>query len=91
MEKKMILLFGIILILASVLAVAFSGVTFTGRSIDELGNIYSYTKAICNSSNECQDFLVVCESSEVKSLSPMSGVVKFEEDWIDFREKEGFC
>ena len=68
---------------------AFSGGGFSGKSVSEMP--YSYTKAICNVGNECRDFLVVCESSEVKSLSPVSEVVEFGKDWKDFREKEELC
>ncbi len=89
MEKKMILLFGVVFILASAFVVAFSGFSFNGKNVSEMP--YSYTKAICNIGNECQDFLVICKSFEVKSLSPISEVVKFGKDWKDFREKEELC
>jgi len=91
MEKKMILLFGVVFILASVFVMAFSGVGFSGRSINELEKNYSYTRAICNFSNECQDFLIVCENGLIASLESVSDVVKFGKDWKDFRKKEELC
>ena len=91
MEKKMILLLGVVFILASALVVALTGFTFTGRVVGNIEENYNYTKAICNSNNECIDVLVECENGEVKSLKPVSDVVKFGKDWKDFRDKENYC
>jgi len=61
----------------------------TGQSINT--DHYTYTTAICNENNECQDVLIECRDNEVKSLTPISNVVKFSDDWKDIRETKEFC
>ena len=56
---------------------------------------HSYTKAICNSENLCQDYEVFCKEKKVIRMNPITGaVVKFSESWKDPRDKEArnkFC
>lgn len=52
-------------------------------------NAYTYTKAICTETNFCQDYEVVCENSELKELTPITGaVIQNEANWEDPRDIE---
>lgn len=91
MEKKILFYIGVLIILFISIAIAVGDFNFTGKSVSELEDNYSYTKAICNTNKECIDVLIVCENKKVKSLEPIGDIVKFGEDWEDFRAKEEFC
>lgn len=50
---------------------------------------YTYTKAICNSSNFCQDHLIKCDGNKLIASTPITGsAVQFSGDWEDIRTKE---
>ena len=89
MKKKTIFSIGVVCILITTFALTLVGFTLTGKGISEMP--YSHTKAICNAKNECQDFLIVCKNGAIKSLEPISDLVKFGENWNDNRDKKGFC
>lgn len=60
----------------------------------EILNYYTYSKAICNESNQCRDYEVVCKGDELISLSPITEEVQFSPDWKDPRDEEtinDFC
>lgn len=71
----------------------FSNWNITGKIIET--NYYSYTKAVCNEKNFCQDYGVTCHGNEIVSFSPITGAfAQFSEDWKDPRienEKEIIC
>ncbi len=49
----------------------------------------SYTEAICNETNYCQDYEVYCREEEFVKMSPLTGaVVQHSEDWKDPRDKK---
>lgn len=56
---------------------------------------YTYTKAICNGTNYCQDYEIVCSGNEITSINPILGaVIQNPLDWEDPRDKntiEEFC
>jgi hypothetical protein len=54
---------------------------------------YTYTKAICNSTNFCQDNVITCKGNKTISIKPITGaVVQHNKDWIDPREnKDRLC
>lgn len=61
----------------------------TGNVVSENKYFYSYTKAICDEDNFCQDYEISCSGDEVMKLSPITGAVaKFPSDWEDPRSKE---
>ena len=69
----------------------FENPSITGQVINSQ-NQYSYTTAICNEENECIDVLVECSNGQVVSLTPTSEIIKLNEEWKDFRDKEeSFC
>ncbi len=72
------------------LGLALDNFVFTGKVIEEIPKSYTYTRAICDN-NECIDILIECFNGEVKSLKPVSELVKFDKSWEDFRQEEEFC
>ena len=64
--------------------------TLTGRVVEtENKKTYSYTKAICNETNYCQDYEVICDGEKVVEISPFTGAVaQYSEDWQDPRDRE---
>ena len=56
---------------------------------DEFLDDYTYTKAICNSTNFCQDNLIKCDGNKLISITPITGAaVQFPNDWEDIRTKD---
>lgn len=72
------------------IGIALIGIFFIGN-FTETGNTiqqqeYTYTKAICNESNFCQDYIITCENNEVSKKTPITGAItQHSENWIDPR------
>jgi competence protein ComGC len=48
---------------------------------------YSYTKAICDSNNFCEDYEITCENNELVSLKPLFNAgLQFSNIWKDPRD-----
>ncbi|MBT3691484.1 hypothetical protein HOD75_02915 [archaeon] len=65
--------------------------SITGNAIQQASpkNITTYTKAICNSSNYCQDYILECNNNNLTSKNPITGAaVQFPENWEDPRTSE---
>jgi len=92
MGKTRIILITIsILILLGILIIFLLNPTLiTGKAIKtETKNTYSYTKAICNETNYCQDYEIICEGEKVISTQPITGAaVQHPENWKDPRDEE---
>lgn len=60
---------------------------------DNLNNTFTYTKAICDEYNNCQDYLITCENNKVINSEPFTGaVIRHDKDWNDPRNKyEDLC
>jgi hypothetical protein len=53
---------------------------------------YQYTKALCNDSNYCEDYIIECSGKELKRFSPTGMVIQKKENWNDPRENpEELC
>jgi len=64
----------------------------TGRAIQNLPNYYTYTKAICNKTNFCQDNIISCQGKEIISIKPITGAtIQHSEDWEDPRNETELC
>ena len=86
-KAKIAFLSGTIIVLAAILSFFVVSLSqITGETIGT--NHYSYTKAICDESNYCEDYEITCKNEEVISLVPTGSAVKFSEDWQDPRDKE---
>lgn len=51
-------------------------------------NSYSYTKAVCNNSNYCEDYEIACKGNDLVSFTPTGAAIQFSNDWKDPRDKE---
>ena len=50
-----------------------------------------FTRAVCNKTNFCQDYEIVCENGRLVSYIPISGsVIQHSLNWIDPRENLTF-
>ena len=88
--KKFLVLILIMFLVLALLFVILNKPLFTGESIKE--NKYSYTTALCNESNYCQDYQVTCVDNNAIEISPVTGAaIQKQEDWIDFRESKDLC
>jgi hypothetical protein len=81
---KLVLILAILaLILISFFVV---GPRITGAAIDQTK--YSFTKAICDSDNLCQDFIIICKGQELVDITPTTFTIQQPEDWKDPRPLE---
>ena len=61
-------------------------------SDQEKADQYSYTKAICNKTNYCQDYEIECDGKDIISITPITGAtIQLSEDWKDWRERKEVC
>ena len=55
----------------------------------ETRDYFTYTKAICDNKNFCQDYIVVCDNKQVAEVSPITGAfLQHSESWQDPRENK---
>ena len=81
---------GLIILAILIIILGFTNFSkqFTGKPID-INYYYSFTKAICNGTNYCQDYEIVCNRNKTIGINPITGAaVQFSEDWEDRRDKE---
>ena len=83
MTKIVKVLIVVSIILIGVLSFSFYK-TFTGQTI---GGYYTYTKAICNETNYCEDYEIVCDRENLISINPTGYAVKNPDDWEDPRSE----
>lgn len=94
---KIITITVIILIIVVICGIFLFNNPITGRSIEstELKDYHTFTKAICNSSNYCQDYIAVCNGNKTLEIKPITGAaVQHPTEWSDSRsetEKEINC
>jgi len=60
--------------------------TITGAAIEQK---YTFTRAICNEINYCQDYDISCKDTTITQIAPITGAaVQFSENWVDNRPKK---
>jgi len=99
MEKRALIILGIILLFVSIIGISLlKDGLITGNLIflnTNSPNYSTYTKAICDNNNFCQDYVITCQDGEVIEQSPITGAfVQQDEDWQDPRngsQKEIIC
>ncbi len=88
--KKLITITLIAIIILSLLTFLTNSL-ITGRvtqSIEE----YTYTTAICNESNFCQDHLITCKGNQTISINPItSATIQHPKNWKDPRKNSKLC
>ena len=56
----------------------------TGETVSN--DYKTFTKAICDKDNFCQDYEIVCRNNEVISAEPITGAsIKLPDNWEDTR------
>ena len=88
MGRKIAIFFvilAIILVLGALFFMLFLAGNITGKSI-----IYehSYTRALCNDTNYCRDYEVVCSGRNLISLNPTGYSVQLPVGWEDPRNNK---
>lgn len=95
MEKGIIHIIILMLILACAIPILTFNLVNADVTDNKLEETYSYTKAICNETNFCQDYHVRCNGNDMVGISPITGAaVQFSHGWQDPRDEElknGFC
>ncbi len=61
-------------------------------AVGSVGNeqqyIYTYTKAVCDESNYCEDYHIECQKDKLVKMTPTGFSVKMPSAWVDPRDKE---
>lgn len=102
--KKALIILLVIAITGIILSalIFFINKSLTGNIIKEqdsnasiIINKYSYTKAVCNESNYCQDNEITCQGNKTIKVTPITGaVIQFDDGWQDPRaegDREKLC
>ncbi len=91
MKKTVFLAIGLIgiLILLTTFLLALTPSNSSNYVLVSYLPVFSYTKAICNQENFCQDYEIFCEDNKISGISPITGAsVQFSSGWKDKRDKE---
>ncbi|GBE19407.1 MAG TPA: hypothetical protein ENG87_03190 [Candidatus Pacearchaeota archaeon] len=90
MKKRMISLIILLIILVGTLGFISNNLAkkyITGSAIEDFQ--YSYTKAICNETNFCQDYEIVCKGNGLVRQTPVTGAfLQQDAGWKDPRDKD---
>ena len=62
----------------------------TGRTIENIPNEYSYTKAICNETH-CEDYLLECDGKILKKITPTGLIILRNKELKITNNTENFC
>jgi hypothetical protein len=85
----------VLVILTIILAVFLINIVQAKQDQYEVFETHSYTKAICDSTNYCQDYHIRCNQEKIISLNPITGAaIQFDSSWQDIRsdsEINEFC
>jgi hypothetical protein len=61
----------------------------TAKETKEVKDNYTYTKAICNKNNFCQDHIITCENKKIINVEPITGAsIQQLETWQDPRKNK---
>ena len=91
MKKLAFLAFVLVLILSLILTiiVSFTIVSSEVNYIKIPEYTRSFTKAVCNADNSCQDYEIFCKDQKPVKITPITGaVVQFPDNWKDPRSQE---
>jgi len=94
MDKKLTIILAIIVLVFIALGFVFGNHQWVGNVIkgfadEEESNKYSFTKAICDETNYCQDYKIECDGNKTITSKPITGAaVQQLDDWQDPRTQE---
>ncbi len=88
MNKKTRTIFAleIILIVLTLLTIFSSSLIKASDSDAEINR--TWTKAICDSDNYCQDYEIRCYDNNFISMNPTGAIIHFSDNWKDPRTQE---
>ena len=75
----------LLVLVGSLIFLVFSLFQITGGTIL---NHYTFTKAVCDETNYCEDYEITCQDGELVSMNPTGAAIQFSKDWQDPREEE---
>ena len=82
----------ILILIAIISGIIFSTkINLTGQTTQKNPDYYTYTKAICDENNICEDYTVECEGNTKLSLSATGYMIQNPENWTDKREEKDLC
>lgn len=88
-ELKVTITFLSILLIILVATLGFSiNKSITGEVIQEIPNSYTYTKAICNEDNFCEDYVISCKNNNLVEIESTGYATPHYSDWKDPRTQE---
>jgi len=83
MKTEKIIITAALLILVGALLFLVLKPVLTGEAVRDYK---TYTKAICDENNFCQDYEIACENKQVVGITPISGAnIQHLADWEDPR------
>lgn len=90
MDKKTLIIILSLIFIITIIGISLLKDSFiTGKFIfqdSESPNYSTYTKAICNKENFCQDYIITCENGNIINQTPITGsFIQQNEDWQDPR------
>jgi|TARA_B100000315_G_C14532033_1_gene566656 hypothetical protein len=88
-KKQKVIFYFIILLVFFILLffVIFYYSNLTGKIVEDISP-YTFTKAVCNNSNYCEDYEVTCEGNNLVSFTPTGAAIQLDKDWKDPRNDE---
>jgi len=91
--KKIVMIISLIIFLIVIFLFSFKALTgFVINNNFETSDYYIHTKAICNSTNFCEDYEIICNGTEVLDKKPIAGaVIQHQENWKDPRDNKELC
>ena len=90
MKKEIITIIIILLLIITTVLFKQIQVNIAGKIIQDFQ--HSYTKAICNQTNHCQDYIISCQGGTFLNKIPIENtIVQHKENWVDPRNKTEFC
>ena len=88
-KTRIILLLAITLIVLTLLFISGSAIMKNSNSTVSSTEINrTWTKAICNPNNYCQDYEISCSNNNFISMAPTGAIIHFSENWKDPRDED---
>lgn len=76
----------VLLILLVLVGIFILNVNITGKAVKDY---YTYTKAVCDENNFCQDYTITCENKELIEMRPITGAsIQHSDTWQDSRKNK---
>jgi hypothetical protein len=75
--------------LLMLLTLSLTNTNITGKATQNNQDPHSWTKAICDKNNYCQDYEIKCNGKTLISMTPITGAfIQLDADWQDPRSIE---